>query len=83
MKVAFGPEASAVLAMLTQAAMAIWLLETAARAGLRRHQKASGRPKKPPAERRNDPVKPAMSKAALLATRKMKKYLESLGRAGS
>lgn len=72
LEVAVEPEAWAVFATLSLAAMATWLRETAAKADLRRYKKASRGPKKPPVKRHNDPAHPTVSTARLLAARKGK-----------
>ena len=73
LEVAVEPEAWAVFTTLSLAAMATWLLQTAAKADLRRYKKASRGPKKPPVKRSNDPAKSTVSTARLLAVRKAKK----------
>ena len=73
LEVAVEPEAWAMFVTLSLAAMATWMLETAAKADLRRYKKASRGPKQPPVKRHNDPAHPTVSTARLLAARKGKK----------
>ena len=73
LEVAVEPEAWAVFTTLSVAAMATWLLETAAKADLRRYKKASRGLKKPPVKRSNDPAHSTVSTARLLAARKERK----------
>lgn len=61
------------LATLSQTAVATWLLQTAARAGLRRYKQASRGPKKPRVKCHNDPAHPTVSTPRLLAARKERK----------
>ena len=70
LEVAVDAEAWVVFTTLSLAAMAAWLLDTAAKADLRRYKKAVRGPKKVPVKRQNDPAKPTVATARLLAARK-------------